>query len=1003
MGTSRRRKRSSFGGGRNSPRINLELWQMNVSRFVLDPALRRARELSLCAVLAFLLGLSGLAKAQAASASTRAPWTTSRVLGSPEPPALYTPKRVFPTLQFKEPTELVPEPGTSRHVLVQLDGKIFSFDNQGGPAELALDLRTLWPDLDQTYSFAFDPGYAHNRFVYVSYARKSGIPDGSHVTRFKVSEGLGFKLDPTAQKVIFKWISGGHNGGSLQFGRDGCLYISTGDSAGPSPPDQLDTGQGVDDYSSCILRIRVDHAENGRDYTVPKDNPFVSVAGAKPEIWAFGFRNPWKMSFDRATGDLWVGDVGWELWELLYRVQKGGNYGWSVMEGPQSVKQDGKRGPGSILPPAFYLPHSEASSITGGFVYRGKRFPDLVGAYVYGDFVTGKIWALRPNGKGTFDNQELAHTLLQVICFSEEATGELLIVDYAGGIYELERNADRTRSVTFPGKLSETGLFESVPLQRPASGVVHFSVNSELWTDHAIAERWVAVPGAEAVTNNAAGGWVFPKDTVFVKTLSLEVNRGNQQTRRRVETQLLHFDGRSWNGYTYKWNQGQTEAELVPLRGEEIEIGVEDSQSVVSKHAQRWRYAGRSECSRCHNPWAGTVLSFNASQLNHVAQGTNQLQSLAALAVVPPGVRLDTPGSKLADPFDVSASLNDRARSYLHSNCSHCHRDGAGASVRAYLVYDMELEKSNLLNAKPMQGDFGLLDAAIIKPGDPYASVLYYRISKLGRGRMPHIGSSEVDPRAVRLIHDWILGLGNPGSTSAAASFHQDVDWVKTRSVSSREWELAVSRLLSNASGGLRLLREMDGGRLTAAVMAAVMRRAETLSDVRVKDLFEKHLPDAKRVRTLGVDVRSSEILSIKGDAARGREMFAAEGRVQCKVCHRLAGEGRDFGPDLSLIGKKFPREQLLQQILEPSGTIDPSFEGFNVEAMNDVSYTGFLVRKSAEEIVIRTADAGEVRLPAKDVKEIQRLKLSLMPEQLLQGLTAQEAADLLTYLESLR
>ena len=131
--------------------------------------------------------------------------------------------------------------------------------------------------------------------------------------------------------------------------------------------------------------------------------------------------------------------------------------------------------------------------------------------------------------------------------------------------------------------------------------------------------------------------------------------------------------------------------------------------------------------------------------------------------------------------------------------------------------------------------------------------------------------------------------------------------------------------------------------------------------------------------------------------------MFAAEGRVQCKVCHRLAGEGRDFGPDLSLIGKKFPREQLLQQILEPSGTIDPSFEGFNVEAMNDVSYTGFLVRKSAEEIVIRTADAGEVRLPAKDVKEIQRLKLSLMPEQLLQGLTAQEAADLLTYLESLR
>ena len=952
---------------------------------------------------AFLLGLPGLFQLLAATSSKRAPWTTSKVSGSPEPPARYVTRRAFPSLQFKEPTELAAEPGRLRHIVVQLDGKIFSFDDQGGSAELALDLKALWPDLDQTYSIAFDPGYADNRFVYVSYARKAGLPDGSHVTRFKVSEGAGFKLDPTTQKVIFRWVSGGHNGGSLKFGPDGCLYISTGDSAGPSPPDQLNTGQGVDDYSSCILRIRVDRVENGRDYAVPADNPFVKIPGAKGEIWAFGFRNPWKMSFDRGTGDLWVGDVGWELWELIYKTQKGGNYGWSVMEGPQSVKPDGKPGPGVILPPAFYLPHSEASSITGGFVYRGRKFPDLVGAYVYGDFATGKIWALRPNGRGTFDNQELAHTTLQIICFSEEATGELFVLDYGGGIYELERNTQRAQSTAFPVKLSETGIFDSVPFQRPALGVVAYSVNSELWSDHAIAQRWVALPGSETITNNSGGGWVYPKDTVLLKTLSLAINRGKPETLRRVETQLLHYDGRLWNGYTYKWNEAQTDAELVPGGGEEIEIGVEDSHAAVRKHTQRWRYAGRAECSRCHNPWSGTVLSFNMGQLNRLEQGTNQLQRLAALAVVPPGLKPDAPGARLPDPFDVSVSLNDRARSYLHSNCSHCHRDGAGASVRAYLVYDMELDKANLLGAKPMQGDFGLLDAAIVKPGDPYASVLYYRVSKLGRGRMPHIGSSEVDPRAVGLIHDWILGLDKAVPGSVALSFRQDVDRVKTLGLSSNEWELAASRLLSNASGALRLLRAMDGGQLSTAVAGAILRRVETLSDVRVKDLFEKYLPDSKRVQTLGVDVRPSEILSIKGDALRGREMFSAEGRVQCKVCHRLNGEGRDFGPDLSLIGKKYVREQLLQQILEPSKIIDANFAGFNVEARNDRSYTGFFVKRSPDEMIVRTVDGVDVRVAATDVKEVQGLQLSLMPEQLLQGLTAQEAADLLAYLESLR
>src|SRR5436309_900374 len=168
------------------------------------------------------------------------------------------------------------------------------------------------------------------------------------------------RCDPKSEKILITWLAGGHNGCDMHFGPDGFLYISTGDGADPNPPDRLDTGQDLSDLLSSILRIDVDREDPGKPYAVPPDNPFVNMAGARPEIWSYGFRNPWRMSFDRATGDLWVGDVGWELWEMVYRVTKGGNFGWSVMEGRQQVRPEAKRGPTPILPPALDFPHTEA-------------------------------------------------------------------------------------------------------------------------------------------------------------------------------------------------------------------------------------------------------------------------------------------------------------------------------------------------------------------------------------------------------------------------------------------------------------------------------------------------------------------------------------------------------------------------------------------------------------------------------------------------------------------
>src|SRR5205807_1529797 len=155
------------------------------------------------------------------------------------------------------------------------------------------------------------------------------------------------------------------------------------------------TGQDLRDLCSGVLRIDVDRPAPGKNYAIPRDNPFVKLPGARGELWCFGLRNPWRMHFDRTSGDLYVGDVGQDLWEMIHLIRKGGNYGWSVMEGSHPFQPLRKKGPGPFQPPLIEHPHSESRSITGGLVYRGRKFPELRGAYLYGDYSTGKIWGLR--------------------------------------------------------------------------------------------------------------------------------------------------------------------------------------------------------------------------------------------------------------------------------------------------------------------------------------------------------------------------------------------------------------------------------------------------------------------------------------------------------------------------------------------------------------------------------------------------------------------------------
>src|SRR5439155_3840603 len=229
------------------------------------------------------------------------------------------------------------------------------------------------------------------------------------------------------------------------------------------------TGQDCSDLLSSVLRIDVDHkGEPGGvsprvNYAIPKDNPFLGMKGVRPEIWAYGFRNPWRMSFDRQTGQLWVGDVGWELWEMVHKVEKGGNYGWSIVEGRQPIKPNQKPGPTPIRPPMIELPHTIAASVTGGYVYRGKKFPELAGAYVFGDWETRRIWAARFDGDRVTEMPEIVKLGIRMAAFGEDNDGEIYFAEYDHGtLHTLARNDAAGKNTNFPTKLSETGLFKDV-------------------------------------------------------------------------------------------------------------------------------------------------------------------------------------------------------------------------------------------------------------------------------------------------------------------------------------------------------------------------------------------------------------------------------------------------------------------------------------------------------------------------------------------------------------
>ncbi len=748
---------------------------------------------------------------------SREAWTTSRIVGTPDPPLPYHIEAVWPDIQFENPVDWAVEPGTGRIFVLQVNGKLFAFDGELENPQLDLvhDAAAEVAEHERSYGIAFHPDYERNRQVFLSYVLPAERPDGTRVSRFRMLPGESPRLDANREEIIFTWPSGGHNGACLKFGPDGYFYVSTGDGVGPFPPDKDNVGQDISDVRSTILRIDVDVSDSQRPYGIPTDNPFIDLPDARGEVWAYGFRNPWKMNFDPFTGDLWAGDVGWELWELVFRVERGGNYGWSIKEGPQSVRSDLPIGPTPIQPPIAAHAHTESRSVTGGFVYRGTELEELRGAYIYGDYVTGKIWGLRTEGNQLTWHEELADTTLAIITFGEDAAGELFVVDYAGTIHRLIPNPARDHPRDFPMTLSETGLFASTAEHRPAPGVIPYTVQTHQWADGASSEQFLALPDTSSIElQRNREQWKFPIGAVFAKTISLNLDSTRPLSPHRLETQILHYDGEAWLPYTYIWNDAQTDAELAPAEGLERVFSMTDPASPEGTRKQTWRFHSRAECSTCHVPRAGDAIGFTLANLNrdHTLWGVhaNQLDLLAAAAVFDRPVDTQLRTQTMAAGDDMTASLGTRARSYLAINCAHCHRRGGGGTAHIEFPFQHSDEQMRAVGEPPTQGTFGLPQSRLIAPGDRYRSVLYYRMATVGRGHMPKLGPRNVDDRGVELVARWIDELPialEPLPDRIVDSQMSEAELLQSLSELDDDDALdAVNHLLNSTSSAMRLV-----------------------------------------------------------------------------------------------------------------------------------------------------------------------------------------------------
>ena len=694
------------------------------------------------------------------------------------------------------------EPRGERFFVAEQSGTIYTFL----PDEDGLKQKTFFMDLTQqvwagqdsgVLGLAFHPEYnqsgsPNNAYFYLFYTTDKSGTQYLRVSRFTgTAQGdKGSELIMIEQRLDATL----HRGGAILFGNDGFLYISVGELGWAEDAQEIE-----DHFVGGVLRIDVDQrggdishpvrrrledvgeGTSGNGYFIPSDNPFLDVQGGLfEEYYAVGARNPHRMTIDRVTGEIYIGDVGsnsGDIREEVNLLRKGGNYGWPFREGTVE-RPDLMIRPsdliGTLQDPIHEYPHSGGDcSVIGGYVYRGSNIPALYGKYIFTDFCSKKVWSMDVTTTPVTTKEELLLTEFNPVTLGEDSDGEL----YVGGhqtkpIVKLTAVPTNGGEHTIPDLLSQTGAFTDLTTLTPAQGVIPYTINAPLWTDGAAKQRWVAIPNdgthdtaAEQVAYSEEGAWGFPIGTVFIKHFALALDESTPDIVTPIETRfLVRQETGTFYGFTYRWNADGSDAVL-------LETALVDPLTITDENGitrqQNWTFPSRSDCFACHTQAAGYVLGPKASQLNgnqyyaQTEQLANQLETWNHIGIFDTAIDIgglsDIQTSK--NLADESASNEERVRSYLEANCASCHRPDGGPRSEFDLRLQVSLEESGLINADVIE-DLGVEGAKVIVPGEPDKSVLYLRMAELGTSTaMPPLAKNKLDQAAIALVRDWIVGL----------------------------------------------------------------------------------------------------------------------------------------------------------------------------------------------------------------------------------------------------
>lgn len=712
----------------------------------------------------------------------------------------YRLEAAIPGLDFQQPVAIASAPGEKdRLFIVEKTGKIQIINGYpGNPVKsVFLDLREILSKSRKgelgtegewgVLGLAFHPKFAENGHLFVTYnlkVKEDGRTNSFDcLSRFTVSKSNPGEVDPDSELPILSQLDPGayHNGGDIHFGPDGYLYYCMGDSGGHRDP--ADHARFIDkDFFASVYRLDVDHkpgnlepnphsqkstafpsASHRGNYKVPADNPFVGAtrhngktldpAAIRTEVYACGFRNPWRFSFDSKNGDLFLGVVGEAHWEQIYLIKPGTNGGWSYYEGSHDgPRLKDKPAGADFTKPIYEYPHGNdtlfsGNSVTGGVVYHGSRLPELEGAYFYGDYISHCIshciWILRRSGdKWT---PELITRGGAVSAFgTDPVNGDVLVADIdRGSIQRLVRASGSDTPP--PDRLSKTGAFTDLVNLTPASGVFPYQVNHGAWNGGLTTRRWFSLPGKEKIGYHPDSSWRFPTGTVWIQQMDEPATPG--KPAGRLETRFLVKTDDGVYGITYKWLPDQSDALLAPEEG--LPAGPRDNGRATP---------GRAECLMCHTAIAGYNLGMNTWQLNGPSPGDSSINQLRAM--IDHG-QLDAKPSDLekapsfASLTDTGRSLEDRSRAYLAVNCSHCHQQDGVASAFWTTKASFTTTRSGLIKGG-LNTDFGDPANKVLVPHDPEHSMILKRLKGDGVPRMPLGSTDPLDQTGIKVLTDWI-------------------------------------------------------------------------------------------------------------------------------------------------------------------------------------------------------------------------------------------------------